>query len=303
VPRRQTPFRLQGEVVDPFDNGRELVEPVLHRRAGEDEAVPWSQALHGERGLRRPVLDPLGLVQHDDVRVPVVDDVHVPEELFVVRHQEPTAARIEGGPTLDGSPFHDRGGSVREELPLANPLRLERRRNDQQATADAAGAPQGVAGGNRLRGLAEPHVIGEEERPPHEEPLDGLALIRIEGLLEAPQRVAHALDGARVLGLACEPPAIFEEQRVQRRLAVAVLERAEQSIHQRQPLLARIGNLHDPAARLRRGCGAQASVRWVQPASQIAVRCAVHPANARQPVAGARQRADRVPAQRLDGRD
>ena len=68
VPRGQAPFRLQREVVDPLDDRRELVEPVLHRCAGQHETVRRIQALHGERGLGRPVLDPLGLVEHDDVR-------------------------------------------------------------------------------------------------------------------------------------------------------------------------------------------------------------------------------------------
>jgi hypothetical protein len=41
-----------------------------------------------------------------------------------------------------------------------------------------------VAGGNRLRGLAKTHVIGQQQAAVHEESFDTLPLIGIERLLE-----------------------------------------------------------------------------------------------------------------------
>ena len=211
VPRRQAPFRLQRQVVHPLHDRRELVEPVLHRRARQDEPVRGIQSLHGARGLGRPVLDPLGLVEHDDVRGPVANHVEVANELLVVAQEESPAARVECGAALGGTAVDDRRRGIREELPLAKPLGLERGGDHEQPTADAAGPPEGVAGGDGLRGLAEAHVIGEEKPPAHEEPLDALALVRIERLLEAPQRFAQASEASRALELASKAPAIFLE--------------------------------------------------------------------------------------------
>ena len=100
--------------------------------------------------------------------------------------------------------------------------------------------------------------------------------------------MAQALPGARGLDLAGEPRVLFLQQRVQCRLTVAVAERAEQPIHERQPLPRRVGNRDGPAAS---GC-------WTQPAPEIAVGCAVDPAHTIEPVAKAGQRTDRIPAQR-----
>ena len=46
----------------------QLVDAVFDRRAGEDEGVAAVEPLDGLRGLGGPVLDALGLVEHDDVR-------------------------------------------------------------------------------------------------------------------------------------------------------------------------------------------------------------------------------------------
>jgi hypothetical protein len=46
--------------------------------------------------------------------------------------------------------------------------------------------PEGMARGNRLRGLAETHVVGKEQASPQEESFDAFLLIAIERLLEVP---------------------------------------------------------------------------------------------------------------------
>src|SRR5206468_4967049 len=97
------------------------------------EAVRWIQAFHGERGLGRPVLDPLGFVEHDDVRRPVAHDVEVANELLVIPEEESTPARLERGAALGGRAVDEGGGRVGEKLPFTKPLRLERGWHDEEA--------------------------------------------------------------------------------------------------------------------------------------------------------------------------
>ncbi len=51
-----------------MDDRIELVDAVLERRAGQHEGVGRAQLLDPPRGLGLPVLDPLRLVENDDVR-------------------------------------------------------------------------------------------------------------------------------------------------------------------------------------------------------------------------------------------
>jgi len=87
-----------------------------------------------------------------------------------------------------------------------------------------------VAGGDRLCGLPEAHVVGKEVPPIGEEPLDGLPLIRVEPLLEGPEhppetgQVPNALDRER------DAPPVLLEQRVERGFAAPIPERAEQAV-------------------------------------------------------------------------
>src|SRR3970282_637597 len=106
----------------PLDDRREPVEPVLHRCAGQHETVRRIEALHGERGPGCPVLDPLGLVEYDDVRPPLTNDVEVAKKLLVIGQKESSPARLERGAALAGSALDDGGGRVGEELPLPKPL-------------------------------------------------------------------------------------------------------------------------------------------------------------------------------------
>ena len=165
MPGSQTPFRLQREVINPLDDGCELVEAVLHWSAGQHQTVRRVQAFHGECGLGRPVLDTLGFVQHHDVGRPVVNGVDIANQLLVVPQEKPATAPRERGAALSGSAVDDGGGRVSKELPLPKPLRLERGGNDEQATADAARVPEGMTGSNRLRGLPSPMSSARSSRP------------------------------------------------------------------------------------------------------------------------------------------
>ena len=281
-------FGFQREVVHPLDDGGQLVDPVLHRRAREHQPKRRIELLHREGRLGRPVLDALGLVEHDEVRVPLAHDVHVAEELFVVGHEKPPAARVEGGASLGGVAVDHGGRRVGEQLPLAQPLGFERGGDDQQAAADAARVPERVAGGDRLRGLAEAHVVGEEKPPTGEEPLDAVALIRIEPLLERPQRRREAPEIPSAPTRARDAPAVFGKQSVQRGFAAAVPERAKEGVHQLQPPLRTPRDIEGEAAGL----------RATQPSLEGRGWRAIDPVDLREPVARARERTDGVPAQR-----
>ena len=69
--------------------------------------------------------------------------------------------------------------------------------------------PEGVAGGNRLRRLAETHVVGQEQPPPHQEPIDAVLLITIERLFEGLQRLLQVLPGAGRLNLVRKSRSLF----------------------------------------------------------------------------------------------
>src|SRR6185369_235836 len=60
--------RAEDRRIEELDDRVDLVDAVLDRRAGQDEGVGAREALDGLGGLALPVLDPLCLVEDDDVR-------------------------------------------------------------------------------------------------------------------------------------------------------------------------------------------------------------------------------------------
>ena len=191
VQRAQAPFRLEGHVVDPFDDGGQLVDAVFHRRAGEHEAISRRQAFDGEGGLGRPVLDALRLVKHDQFGVPAADGLEVAEELFVIDDEKAGGtARVSGLAFLRRA-IDDVDGQVRERRPLASPLRFEAGRRDDQAAADAAAVPQDVTARDRLRCFSQPHVVGEQQSSGGQESVDSRALVGVKRALELLDCVAN----------------------------------------------------------------------------------------------------------------
>ena len=71
-------------VIDELHDAVQLFELVLQRRAGQHDGIAAAQPLDGPRRLRLPVLDALGLVEHDQVRLPGVQLVEVADGDFVV---------------------------------------------------------------------------------------------------------------------------------------------------------------------------------------------------------------------------
>ncbi len=167
----EPPLGLQGHVVDPLDDRGQLLDPVLHRRAGQDQAIGRGQPLDRERRLGRPVLDPLRLVEHDQVGRPAADRLQVADQLLIVDDEEPGAVRLVDRLAFGGGAVDDADRQVGEAVPLAGPLRLEARRGDDQAAAD----PPGRARGCRSRRSPGPSCPAPCRRPGAGGPRPGTA--------------------------------------------------------------------------------------------------------------------------------
>ena len=86
--------------------------------------------------------------------------------------------------------------------------RPERHRTSQAAIACAV--------------LPEPHVVGQEEPPAREEPLDALALIGVESLLESPECSPETPHVTGALDRSHGPSPVLLQQRVERRFGAPV---------------------------------------------------------------------------------
>ena len=148
--------------VEVLDDRIELVDAVLDRRAGQHEGIGRAQRFHPPRGLDLPVLDALRLVEHDHVGMQYLVDVRgVAEHLLVVHDGEECGLAV-GGKARRPGPEHGARRAVGETCDLLLPLRLERGRAHHQHALDALAAGQELAGGDRLDGLAEAHLVGQQ---------------------------------------------------------------------------------------------------------------------------------------------
>ena len=218
VPRSQPPLRLERGVVHPAQHRRELIEPVLHGRPGEHEPVARVEPLHRLRRLRLPVLDPLGFVQDHDVRRPAMHEQEIAQDLLVVHDEESRLLRSVLRRPILGGTAHDGDRRVGELLPFAQPLRLERGRDDNQAPLHGLRSPEGMAGGDGLRRLAEPHVVAEEQPPIREGPPHSLLLIRIELPLESLRQLLEIARDWLIRNPALQPDFLGHEEQSQRRV-------------------------------------------------------------------------------------
>lgn len=148
--------------IQELDDGVEIVDAVLQRRAGQDEGVPALQALDRLRRLGAPVLDPLRLVQDDRVRrQQALEVLAVGHHLLVVGQVEEGALPVLAQPRGPGSDHRHRR-QVGELGDLLLPLGLERDRADHQHPLDPLEPPQQLAGGDRLDRLAQAHLVAEQ---------------------------------------------------------------------------------------------------------------------------------------------
>ena len=153
--------------------------PVSTRRYG------GVRPLDRERGLRRPVLDPLRLVEHHQIGGPLPDDVEVSDQLLIVDDEDSRSTGPVPLLAFRWGAVDDGDGHVGKPGPFAGPLRLEAGRGDDQSAPDPPGAPEDVACRDRLRRLAQSHVVGEQQPSQGQEPLHAFALIGVEGSFQA----------------------------------------------------------------------------------------------------------------------
>ena len=93
----QAEGRPEAEAIDELDDGDQFLQPVLQRRAGEDDGVGRGDLLDAAGDARVPVLDALGLVEDDQVGRPGVDQVEVGVDGVVVDDLEEAAGSANCG--------------------------------------------------------------------------------------------------------------------------------------------------------------------------------------------------------------
>ena len=174
--------------VQELDNGVDLVDPVLERRAGQDEGVAALELLYRHCGLRLPVLDALCLVENDDIGPQHREQVlAVGHHLLVVAEREESVPRIRGAagqwPTE-----HHRGRQFGEGGDLLLPFGLERSRRHHQNPLHSAKLAQQCARRDGLHGLAEPHVVGEQGALAEREVEHALDLVRQQRTFQKVER-------------------------------------------------------------------------------------------------------------------
>ena len=126
--------RAEAPLVHELHDAVQFFEPILQRRAGQHHRVPAAEFLHLARGLGFPVLDPLGLVQNDHVRLPGVDRLAVADDLLVVDQSVESRLGVLREPRLRGAVDHLRRAPA-ELLDLRFPLVFDRRRGDHEHAA------------------------------------------------------------------------------------------------------------------------------------------------------------------------
>ncbi len=146
------------------------------------------------------------------------DDVEVAEELLIIDDEKALLARRVQGLAGIGRTVHDLDGEVGEHRPFSGPLRLEAGGRDDEPASDPPAPPEDVARGDRLRGLAQAHIVGQEEPTGGQEPSDAFALIGVERAFQAPKSVADLGRGRRLLDDQLESMALVDEQGAKRRI-------------------------------------------------------------------------------------
>jgi hypothetical protein len=151
-------------VIDELDDGEEVVEPVLERRAGEHQREGRPQALHRLRRLRLPVLDALAFIQNDEVPLRAFDGKKVAQYLLVVADREEAVAPVLAGPRCRASE-NDLTVPLREAKNLAAPLGFDGCRADDQYLADVRLPREQFSGADALDRLAQAHVVRKDCAP------------------------------------------------------------------------------------------------------------------------------------------
>ena len=134
-------------------------------------------ALTTPRRLGFPILDSLPLVQDDQVPVDLLDRQNVSQHLFVIADCEEAVVAVLTA-SLGNGAGDELHGAVAEAVNFVPPLRLERRRTDDEHLADAGFSRQQLGDADTLYRLAKPHVVGQDGPAGADGKRDAVELIR-----------------------------------------------------------------------------------------------------------------------------
>ena len=124
-------------LVHELDHREQIVEAILERRAGERERETGAQPLDDLRGLRLPVLDPLRLVENDQIPRHLFDGEDVSEYLLVVAHRVERIFRAVLLGSRGSRSRHKVRGPRTESFDLGLPLPFHRGGTNDEHLRDA----------------------------------------------------------------------------------------------------------------------------------------------------------------------
>ena len=156
--------------VDGVEDGPQVGQPVLDRRAGQGQLLAGPQGAQGLGRVGGRVLDELGLVGDDGRPVDGAEVLDVARQQPVGGHHEVGTGHLLLGPL--GAVVHDDAQRRREAVGLGLPVV-----DDGQGAHDEVRTRPFEQVGQRGGGLAEAHVVGQAPAEPEavEEPQPGQA--------------------------------------------------------------------------------------------------------------------------------
>src|SRR5579885_1318757 len=210
----QSPQGAEPLAVDVLHDRDQLLQAVLERRSGQHQCMRTLDALERPRRNGVPILDPLGLVRDHDVGTPGLNELEVPGECLVVGDLAESRLRVASHPR-GATSIDDQRLPLREARNLPLPLVLERGGTHHEYLLGAEMPREQLHGCERLDGLAESHLIGDETAPRASGEQGTLGLVRIQRRLQQPlqsgtlrtlrvRRLERAAAMSRVAGLGDE---------------------------------------------------------------------------------------------------
>ena len=148
-------------VVDELHYRIQLVQPVFQGRACQYEGKGRTQGLDHLRGPGLPVLDPLSLVEDDQVPWHRFNGKEIPEHLLVIGDRVECPAAIQSRPFTQGT-YHDLACPLGCPLNFQDPLGFHGSRADHQDARDPLFPRKQLGGPDALERLAKPHVICDQ---------------------------------------------------------------------------------------------------------------------------------------------
>ena len=224
--------------IDELDHGEQLFQLVFERSSGEHEGIAAFQLLDRARRGGGPVADALGFIEDDEVRRQLVHVAHIFEDQFVAGEVEELWARHTVARRRGSNPsITCAGRSVNFSISVfhwyfteagatTNTLWMPRRRRSN------------FRSGERLHGLAQTHVIGQDHPAPAGGE-DGTPLLvgqefgfqdSIERIVVHAAALPEAAFQIQTLGEFVLPVEVFQHVAVDDRIQVGLTESLEHAM-------------------------------------------------------------------------